>query len=212
MKRVVPALLSDDQTDLKRMVEILNRITAYAQVDFMDGEFVPSKSITAGDVVDAGPQFSIEAHLMVNDPLSYLNTLSKIKVKKVIFHFSAVSNPVSVINKIRDAGFLAGLAINPEISIDEILPLAELVDSFLLLSVHPGYYGKKFINETFEKIGELKEKEPGSIIGVDGGIKLDNARAIVESGADYICVGSAILKASDPGKAIDDFTRITGGN
>ncbi len=211
MKSVVPALLSDDQNELRDMVGILNRITSYVQVDFMDGDFVPSTSIDPDDLSKADPRFSMEAHLMVRDPASYLRALLKIKVERVIFHFSAVSDPASVIERIRKEGLSVGLAINPEILIDEILPLAGLVDSFLLLAVHPGYYGKKFINEIFEKIRELKKKEPGAIIGVDGGIKQDNARSIIEAGADYICVGSAILKASDPSRAIDEFTKITEG-
>ncbi len=208
MKAIVPAVLSADPNELRVMVGVLNEITSYAQVDFMDGDFVPSKSVEPVDLVNAEPEFAIEAHLMAHDPMSYLNTLSKTKVEKVIFHFSAVSDPVVVIEKIREKGLLVGLAINPTISVNEILPLVDLVDSLLVLSVHPGYYGKSFISETFEKIGELREKEPGLIIGVDGGIKLDNAKSIIEAGADYICIGSAILKAADPGRAMDDFTKI----
>ena len=94
-----------------------------------------------------------------------------------------------------------GLAVNPETSVNDILYLTDKVDSVLFLSVHPGFYGAKFLPEVLPKIIELRQARPHLTIGIDGGVKENNITQIARTGVNEICVGSAILMQPDPGLA-----------
>lgn len=195
---IVPALLTDDPGIFEKLVRQTESFTDYAQFDIMDGEFVPSTSITVSDIVALDTRLRWEAHLMVMYPEDHIEAFHRAGAEKIVFHFEATPNPLAAVARARQIGVKVGLAVNPESRISEILPLVPAVDSVLFLTVHPGFYGAKFLPEVMDKVAELRYYLPKVEIGVDGGIKEDNVAEVARLGADVIYVGSAISLQPDP--------------
>ena len=196
--RIVPAILTDDAAALRQMVQSIKSVVDWAQVDIMDGEFVPSKSIGWQAVKAAKLPFDWEAHLMVKEPETYFSGFKAARARRVIFHFEAASDPCAVIETARKLGLDVGMAINPGTPVAAIAEFLPLLDSILLLSVNPGFYGAKFIPEVLDKVGEIRALAPELSIGIDGGIKDANILEVAASGVDDICVGSGIFLGADP--------------
>jgi len=199
--RVVPAILTEDPSALETMVRQAGTFTDYVQFDMMDGQFVPSRSITREHLAGLGTKLSWEAHIMVLRPEDYLESLRQAGAEKVVFHYEATSSPRAVISAARKLDLGVGLAVNPETPVSTILPLVSEVDSVLFLSVHPGFYGSQFIPEVLDKIVEFRSAQPGVEIGIDGGIKESNIARIARAGPDVIYVGSAIFLQPQPGES-----------
>lgn len=208
--KIVPAILADNPQDLKLMLAQAETFTDFVQIDFMDGSFVPSQSIAPEDLAEIKISIDWEAHLMVKNPIDYLSLLNKDGLKRVIFHWKASPRPESVVSAVRDLGLQVGLAINPETPLSQFEGLAPQVNSVLFLSVHPGFYGSPFIAEVLEKIGEFRSHFPSTVIGIDGGISLDNIQRVKSSGVDYACVGSRIFRHDDPRKSYEKFVKAIG--
>ena len=206
--RVIPAILTDDPIDLGRMVFVTETFTDFAQFDIMDGQFVPSTSVTCRDIAALSTRLRWEAHLMVMHPENYLEEFKKAGAEKIIFHFEATPSPETVIEQIRKLGMEAGLSVNPETPVSAFAPLVKALDSILFMSVNPGYYGAKFIPEVVDKITNFKRAHPVKSVGIDGGIKEGNITTIAESGINDICVGSAIFMQPDPGEAYRKLVRL----
>ena len=200
-KRLLPAILTDDPKALETMVRQVESFTAYAQVDIMDGRFVPSTSITWEHLLPLSIKFAWEAHLMVMQPESYLEGFSKAGAQRVIFHYEATPSHEEVIASARNLGLEVGLAINPETPVSAVTHLTSQLDSILLLSVNPGFYGSKFIPEVMDKVAGLRQVCPSLRIGIDGGISEKNIAQIARSGVDDICVGSAIFLQPQPAES-----------
>lgn len=198
---VVPALLTDKKEELQAMLDLCAKFTDFAQIDIMDGRFVPSKSITAEELKFVKAPIGNEAHLMVKDPLAWLEPFKTVRASRIIYHFEAVNAHDKIIGEIKHQGFKAGLAINPGTKLKEFKVLVSKVDYLLFMAVNPGFYGAPFIPDVLNKIKEFKKSFPDKIAGIDGGVKKENLRDIVKSGVDFVCVGSAIFKAPDPGEA-----------
>ena len=203
--RVVPAILTEDPGALETMVRQTETFTAYVQLDVMDGQFVPSRSITLEHLAGLHIRLAWEAHLMVLRPEDYLEGLRRAGAKRVIFHYEATRSPGEVISRARELDLQVGLAINPETPVSAILPLATEVDSVLFLSVHPGFYGSRFIPEVLDKITEFSRARPGVETGIDGGIKEGNIAQVARAGPGAIYVGSAIFLQPQPG---DSYRRL----
>ena len=200
-RRVVPAILTDDPEDLKALVRQAESFTDYVQFDFMDGQFVPSRSVTWEHLANLEMKLSWEAHLMILHPESWLESLRQAGAQKVVFHYEAAPSPGEVISQARRLDLKVGLAVNPETSVSTFLPLADEVDSVLFLSVHPGFYGSKFIPEVLDKIAEFRSAKPDMEIGIDGGIKEGNIARIARAGVDVIYVGSAVFLQPQPAES-----------
>jgi ribulose-phosphate 3-epimerase len=170
----------------------------WAQVDIMDGEFVPSKSIGWQAVKAAKLPFDWEAHLMVKEPETYFSGFKAALASRVVFHFEASADPRAVISVAKKLGLDVGMAINPGTEIEAVAEYFPLLDSILLLSVNPGFYGAKFIPEVLDKVGKIRALAPDLSIGIDGGIKDANILEVAASGVDDICVGSGIFMGADP--------------
>ena len=198
MSRIVPAILTDDPGVLETLVRQAETFADYVQIDIMDGQFVPSCSITWQQLTAVPLGFTWEAHLMVTHPEEYLDAFQKAGAKKIVFHYEATPSPEKIINLVRSHGLEVGLAINPQTPVSAILPLAGEVDSILFLSVHPGFYGSAFIPEVLDKITEFKKLRPEVMTALDGGVKEANVVEIARTGVSDICVGSAIFKQKDP--------------
>ncbi len=201
MTRVVPAILTDDPQALATMVRQAEGFTDYAQFDMMDGQFVPSKSITTEHLAGLTIKLKWEAHIMVLRPESYLEGLKRAGARKVVFHYEATASPREVISQARSLGIGVGLAVNPETPVSKVLPLASEVDSILFLTVNPGFYGSKFLPEVLDKVRQFRSARPDIETGVDGGIKEGNVIDIARTGLDVIYVGSAIFLQPEPAES-----------
>jgi ribulose-phosphate 3-epimerase len=153
------------------------------------------------DIAAVGPKLRWEAHLMVKQPEEQLQCFAMAGAEKIVFHFEATSSPPRIIKMIRHLGVKVGLAVNPETPSSTTLSLADSADSVLFLTVHPGFYGAKFLPEVLDKVVELRHRKPNLEIGVDGGIKEANVAEVARLGVDYICVGSAVFVQPDPAEA-----------
>jgi ribulose-phosphate 3-epimerase len=210
--RIVPAVLTDDFAVLQKMFKQAETFTDYLQVDVMDGEFVPSKSITYNDLLKINTSIEWEAHLMVNKPESYLDGFKKAGARRIIFHFEATDSHADIISRIRKLGLEVGLAVNPETPASSFLSFADTLDSVLFMTVHPGFYGAKFLLEVLDKIVDFRRQKPDIEIGADGGVKEDNLIKIAQSGVNNLCVGSAIFMRPDPGQAYREMTSLLSVN
>lgn len=205
---IVPAILTNEAKTLEWMIRLAESFTDYVQVDIMDGKFVPTDSIGVEDLGKIKTSLRMEAHLMVEDLEDCLKAFKEAGCEKIVFHFEATSNPLRVIKKIRELDLKAGLALNPDTPISKVGPFLEEIDSVLLMSVHPGFYGAKFIPEMLNKARELRKMWPETIIGMDGGLKSTNILEAKEAGVDQACVGSRIFKADDPKEAFLELKKL----
>ncbi len=198
--RVVPAILTDEPKALEKMIRQSEAFTDFVQIDFMDGKFVPSHSVSPDSVRSSiHTKMKWEAHLMIREPAKHFANLKLAGAFKVIFHYEAVKSPELVIAAAQKFGLKVGIAINPETGVAAVLPLAGKVDSVLLLAVHPGFYGAKFLPEVLQKIPGLVAA--GFTVGIDGGIKETNIEEVARTGVTSINVGSAVYRHADPAAA-----------
>ncbi len=208
--RIVPAILTDDPAALEKLVRQAESFTNFAQIDIMDGKFVPSHSVTCEQVAAVKIKLAWEAHLMVLHPENCLADFHRAGAGKIVFHYEATPEPGKIIKQIRKLGIKVGLAVNPETSLAAITPLVKKVDSVLFLAVHPGFYGAAFIPEVLDKVAAFREAYPEMEIGIDGGVKEDNIIRIAHSGVDVICIGSALFRQPQPAEAYRRLTALVG--
>lgn len=208
LTEVVPAILTNDPDALKTMVNQAEGFTSYVQFDIMDGQFVPSRSITHQHLAALNVRLKWEVHLMANNPESYVADFEQAGAQKVVFHYEATSSPREVISQVKGLGLRVGLAVNPETSVSTIYPLVAEVDSVLFLTVNPGFYGSQFIPQVLDKVKELRSSAPTMEIGVDGGIKESNIAQVAQVGVDIIYVGSAIFLQPQPGESFRHLQKL----
>ena len=154
---IVPAILTDSKDGLVEMVNLCEGFTNYVQVDIMDGVFVPSRSVAPSDVESVHPPTKSEAHLMVEDPLMWLDAFKQFGSHRIIFHYEISQNHRDVIDAIRGKGFQVGIAVNPPTPMSDFEHLLADIDSVLFMSVNPGFYGSPFIPEVVDKIKQFKK-------------------------------------------------------
>lgn len=198
--RVIPAIL---ETTFDRFAELRNMISGFsdmAQIDVMDGFFVPSKSFDETEKInELGDDVKYELHLMVKRPIEEIQKWKKVNnITRVIFHIECDDEPEAVISEIKNCGWSAGLAINPETDTELLDKYFEKVDEILFLTVHPGEQGAKFLPEVGEKIRSLSSLPGHPPIGADGGINENNIAEVKSWGAEIFCIGSAITRANNP--------------
>ncbi len=179
---------------LVETIALLNKSTATGiHVDFMDNTFVNNTSLPLAEMHLETITKPLEIHVMVNDPLKYLEAFSKYRPKHYIFHLEAVNNPLEVIMEIIKKGIRPGLAINPETSLSELKPYLKYVDTILLMSVTPGAGGQPFIPETSKRLSTLRKMYKGRI-EVDGGINPQTISQVKEANASvsgsFICMSA----------------------
>jgi len=196
--RVVPAILTASPVELTRLVSLANGFAPFVQVDIMDGIFVPTRSVEVTDLRKQRILFEWEAHLMVADPIVFLEPFRDAGATRVVFHVESVDDPSVVISRARALGLGVGLAVNPPTPVAAIEPFLKDVDSVLLMTVYPGYYGAPFVPEVMAKVSQVRGACPGVEIGVDGGIKEGNLVDVARHGVDAVCVGSAVFSSPDP--------------
>jgi len=201
MQHVAPAILTDDPAAFKKMVDMMSSFADIVQVDVMDGELVPSKSIGIETVASCtvNPATFAEAHLMVEDPYPWIDAFEKFGAKRVLVHYEMKSKDFDrVFAYVRSKGMALGLVVNPDTEISEFEHLVPKVDEVLFMSVYPGFYGAAFVPKVIDKIRAFRVKYPKVMTAIDGGVNKANIQELAALGLDILCVGSAIGKAADP--------------
>lgn len=202
MQKVVPAILTGDPAELKEKLTLLKDHTNWVQIDIMDGKFVPNTSVNLFELGEACQFFNLEIHLMVENPEKYLEDCKGIGAKRVIFHLEASDDPEAVLQKMEEWGFQKAIALNPATPVSQLALYIEKHDAVLLMSVNPGFQAQEFLVDVLKKIPEIRRLRSDILIGLDGGINETNIAQVFQAGADYVCVGSAIMKAEDPVAAL----------
>ena len=206
MKRIVaPSILSADFGNLERDTLMLNRSAAeWVHVDIMDGVFVPNISF-GFPVLNAVTKVStktIDTHLMICDPIRYVEKFVKAGSDYVTFHYEAAEDIDACIDAIHNAGAKAGISIKPATEPSVLKEWLPKLDMVLIMSVEPGFGGQSFMPHSLDKVRELKQMiatlNPDCLIEIDGGISAANAAEVFEAGVDVVVAGSAVFAAPDP--------------
>ena len=211
---LAPSILAADFKVLgQEMKKTEDNGAEYIHFDVMDGMFVPSISFgmpVMASIHDATEQF-MDAHLMVQEPIRYVEAFQKAGADLLTVHLEACEDVKATLDKIHEYGMKAGISINPETDVKELMPYLEDADMILVMSVHPGFGGQKFIPETLEKIravrNMLNKKNLDTDIQVDGGIYVENVREVLDAGANIIVAGSAVFRG-DAGENTAKFMEI----
>ena len=210
---IEPSIYAADFADLGRdMVTLLDGGAKIFQFDVGDGHFV--EPITIGPIVlqAIAPIFRekggiLDVHLMVDNPEHHFDMFRKAGADHVTFHHEVVADPAPVVARARALGLCVGIAFNPDTEPDEVVATAGDVDLVLCMGVHPGYSGQAYIPETTERVRRLRELLPPEIhIQVDGGVGMENVRALREAGADLFVAGSSVFAHDDMAAAYRELS------
>ena len=199
--KISPSILSADLSKLG--IEIKNLENANADlihIDVMDGHFVPN--ITIGpEVIKKLRKYTylpFDVHLMISPVNNFIKDFADAGADIITIHPEATDNLVNSIKKIKSFNKKAGVSLNPKTSINKVLPVLNLIDLVLVMSVNPGFGGQKFISETLEKVKILRKeidiKKLKTQIEIDGGINFENSKIAIKAGVDIIVSGTTIFK------------------
>jgi ribulose-phosphate 3-epimerase len=206
---VAPSLLSADFYNLKSAVELIENSDAdWYHLDIMDGVFVPNISFGLPILKSLKKHTTkpFDTHLMIVEPDRYIDDFHKAGADLLVVHYEACTHLHRTISKIKSTGMKAGVSLNPHTSVQLLKDVIQDLDMVLLMSVNPGFGGQSFIENTYNKIKDLKEiineKNPDCLIQIDGGVTEKNAKQLVDAGADVLVAGSYVFGAEDPKEAI----------
>ncbi len=219
MAVISASILDADYAELRREIERVTEAGVDAfSLDVMDGHFVPRA--TFGEFL-VGPirgwtDRPLEVHLMVTEPIGWVDRMADAGADLVMFHVEAATEPMAVIERIRARGRLAGLAVRNDTAVDELpADVLEAVDAVNLVAVPIGWGGGAPAPDTFDRIGRLRERldrmGARAAIEVDGGVKPENATAYADAGADMLTSGTGIYHAPDAARAVRMLLESTRG-
>jgi len=207
MIEIVPAVLVKTAVELKQRVKEVEPFVNRVQIDIMDGEFVPNKTIQPEDMKDFKTNLMKEAHLMVNDNEKYVEDFLNLGFDMIIVHYESCKDIPGIIKKVKNRGKKIALAINPPTPLSAIKDYLDDLDMVLMMTVNPGFSGQGFDPSVLPKIRELRDMRKDLDIQVDGGIKVGTVRQAAEAGANIFASCSGIFKFEDKGKAVEALKR-----
>lgn len=209
-----PSLLSADFGNLQRDIEMLNNSQCdWLHVDVMDGIFVPNISFGQPIVkhIKKHARKPLDVHLMIIDPGRYIKDFREAGADILTVHYEACTHLDRTLHAIRDAGMKCGVVLNPHTPVSLLEDTVQICDVVLLMSVNPGFGGQTFIENTYNKVRQLRQildrKNPQCLIEIDGGVNTTNAPLLYEAGADVLVAGNAVFKSENPMQTIIDLKK-----
>lgn len=206
---VAPSVLSANFANLQADIELINRSKAdWFHVDVMDGVFVPNISF-GFPVIKALKKLAekpLDVHLMIVEPDRYIQAFKEAGADILSVHLEACPHLHRSLQSIKSSGMKAGVAINPHSPVHLLEDLIQDIDLVCMMSVNPGFGGQKFIENTYNKVKALKaliqRKNSSTLIEIDGGVDLNNYKALLDCGADVLVAGNTVFASADPEKTI----------
>jgi ribulose-phosphate 3-epimerase len=203
--KIAPSILAADFSNLQSACHIIENSTAdWYHIDVMDGVFVPNISFGMPVIKAIKPHSTktFDVHLMIVDPDRYIKDFKAVGADILTVHYEACNHLHRTLQAIKAEGMQAGVALNPHTPISLLVDVIKDIDIVCLMSVNPGFGGQSFIEQTYDKVRMLKEmiKEKGAstLIEIDGGVTDENARKLIDAGADVLVAGSFVFKSENP--------------
>ena len=214
MIKLAPSVLAADFTCLgDEIKKVYENGAEYLHLDVMDGMFVPNISLGPGMIASMRKVCPIvfDVHLMIQDPIRYVDDFAKAGADIITFHYEACDNHREVIEKIHSHGIRAGMSVKPHTDASLMVPFLDELELALVMTVEPGFGGQKFMPEAMPNLEKLNAAIQASgreiDLEVDGGINLQNASIVKEKGANVLVAGSAVFGAADVAQTVRDFLK-----
>ena len=211
-KLIAPSILAADFGNLQRDIEMINKSDAdWFHIDIMDGVFVPNISfgMPVLKAITKHTKKPVDVHLMIIDPDRYIKTFADLGSDILTVHYEACPHLHRTIQAIKAEGMKAGVSLNPHTNINLLEDTINDIDLVLIMSVNPGFGGQSFIENTYNKVKQLKElitrKGASTLIEIDGGVTTKNIKALVDAGADVLVAGSFVFKSVKPLDTLKDL-------
>ena len=215
MKLIAPSMLASDFGKLEDEILMVNNSKAdWFHIDVMDGVFVPNISFGTPimNVLKKSAKKPLDVHLMIVNPDKYLEKFAELGSSVLTVHAEACTHLHRTVQKIKSLKMKAGVAINPHTPISFLESIINDIDLVCLMSVNPGFGGQSFIENTYQKVEDLKslinKKNSKAIIEIDGGVTSENAKKLVEKGADVLVAGSFVFKSDNPTETISTLSNL----
>jgi ribulose-phosphate 3-epimerase len=209
MPVIAPSILAADFANLEREVKMINESQAdWIHVDVMDGVFVPNISfgIPVTEAIKKHAKKPLDVHLMIVQPERYVEAFHKAGAEVLTVHLEASTHLHRTVQHIKSLGMKAGVAINPHTGVSLLKDIIADIDLVCMMSVNPGFGGQKFIENTYDKVAELKSliaiKESKALIEIDGGVNQNNAKPLLMAGADVLVAGNFVFSSENPKEVI----------